>query len=183
MESLVPDWPGFQGLFLTRQEVVSQEFAAFMATKVLTPRRLWEAILLGVPSRRMTVVGGVQGTASQYVADPEGQVNAGDLEIEIEIARALAREPLARILIGDDEALGVYSRHLRPKLLAAVCQANDYFDITLGLEQKLAAAMRKMKSAKFERVLHPIFEEDEMTLIVVGGVLGGIAGYAQTFFY
>jgi hypothetical protein len=31
--------------------------------------------------------------------------------------------------------------------------------------------------------LHPIFEEDEMTLIVVGGVLGGIAGYAQTFFY
>jgi len=54
---------------------------------------------------------------------------------------------------------------------------------SLGLEQKLAAAMRKMKSAKFERVLHPIFEEDEMTLIVVGGVLGGIAGYAQTFFY
>jgi hypothetical protein len=33
--------------------------------------------------------------------------------------------------------------------------------------------MKKMKSAKFESVLHPIFEEDEMTLIVGGGVLCG----------
>jgi hypothetical protein len=45
---------------------------------------------------------------------------------------------------------------------------------TLGLEQKLAAVMRKMQSAKFESVLHPIFEKVEMTLIVGGGVLCGI---------
>ena len=43
--------------------------------------------------------------------------------------------------------------------------------------------MRAMPSAKFERVLHPIFEEDELTLILVGAVLGGLAGYGQTFFY
>ncbi len=37
--------------------------------------------------------------------------------------------------------------------------------------------MKKMKSAKFESVLHPIFEEDEMTLIVGGGVLCGTSAW------
>ena len=32
---------------------------------------------------------------------------------------------------------------------------------------------------EFEKVLHPIFEEDEMTLIIAGGVLGAVAGYIQ----
>jgi hypothetical protein len=40
-----------------------------------------------------------------------------------------------------------------------------------------------MQSAEFEKVLHPIFQEDELTLIIVGAVLGGLAGWGQTFFY
>jgi hypothetical protein len=36
-----------------------------------------------------------------------------------------------------------------------------------------------MTSAKFERVLHPIFEEDELTLILAGGFLGFAAGLIQ----
>lgn len=36
--------------------------------------------------------------------------------------------------------------------------------------------------AEFEQVLHPIFQEDELTLILVGGVLGLIVGYLQAIF-
>ena len=36
-----------------------------------------------------------------------------------------------------------------------------------------------MSPAKFERVLHPIFEEDEMTLILAGAALGFAAGLIQ----
>jgi hypothetical protein len=36
-----------------------------------------------------------------------------------------------------------------------------------------------MTSRKFERVLHPIFEEDELTLIIAGAVLGFLAGLIQ----
>ena len=36
-----------------------------------------------------------------------------------------------------------------------------------------------MSPAKFERVLHPIFEQDELTLIIAGGVLGFLAGLIQ----
>jgi hypothetical protein len=39
--------------------------------------------------------------------------------------------------------------------------------------------MERMTSAKFERVLHPIFEEDELTLILAGGFLGFLAGLIQ----
>eukprot|EP01083_Nonionella_stella_P030757 84255_1 len=36
-----------------------------------------------------------------------------------------------------------------------------------------------MSSAQFERVLHPIFEEDELTLILAGAALGFAAGLVQ----
>jgi len=39
--------------------------------------------------------------------------------------------------------------------------------------------MEAMTPAKFERVLHPIFEEDELTLILAGAVLGFAAGLVQ----
>jgi hypothetical protein len=39
--------------------------------------------------------------------------------------------------------------------------------------------MEQMTSRKFERVLHPIFEEDELTLILAGAVLGFAAGLIQ----
>ena len=38
--------------------------------------------------------------------------------------------------------------------------------------------MRTLSSAEFERVLHPVFEEDELTLILIGTGLGGLAGFA-----
>ena len=56
---------------------------------------------------------------------------------------------------------------------------HDYVDQTLGLEDTLRTRMQAMTSEKFERVLHPIFEEDELTLIIAGGILGFLAGLVQ----
>ena len=39
-----------------------------------------------------------------------------------------------------------------------------------------------MPARDFERLLHPIFEEDEFTLIAVGGLLGVAAAWAQLAF-
>jgi hypothetical protein len=52
-------------------------------------------------------------------------------------------------------------------------------DSKLRLESTLKSSMERMSSKQFERVLHPIFEEDEMTLIVAGAVLGFLAGLVQ----
>lgn len=52
----------------------------------------------------------------------------------------------------------------------------------LEIEQTLSVRMSAMTSVQFERVLHPIFEEDELTLILAGGGLGFLAGFIQQLF-
>ena len=52
-------------------------------------------------------------------------------------------------------------------------------DESLQLKQTMVQEMGRLSSAEFERVLHPVFEEDEWTLILVGGALGAVAGAAQ----
>mmetsp|Transcript_49654 Transcript_49654/g.97112 ORF Transcript_49654/g.97112 Transcript_49654/m.97112 type:complete len:97 (+) Transcript_49654:2-292(+) len=42
--------------------------------------------------------------------------------------------------------------------------------------------MEGMTSLQFERVLHPIFEEDELKLVIAGAALGFGAGYIQQMF-
>ena len=52
----------------------------------------------------------------------------------------------------------------------------------MGISQyslKLKKNLRRLTPQEFERVLHPVFEEDELTLIVVGAVLGLAVGWAQ----
>jgi hypothetical protein len=45
-----------------------------------------------------------------------------------------------------------------------------------------APLLPALLQAEFEKVLHPIFEEDELTLVLVGGVLGLVVGYLQAAF-
>lgn len=41
--------------------------------------------------------------------------------------------------------------------------------------------MNLLSPAEFQQVLRPIFQEDEFTLILAGGVLGGLAGLLQWY--
>merc|ERR1711907_312051 len=56
---------------------------------------------------------------------------------------------------------------------------HGYADKALGLCENIEAKLSTMPAKEFERVLHPIFEEDEMTLIIAGAVLGALAGAVQ----
>ena len=38
-----------------------------------------------------------------------------------------------------------------------------------------------LSSAEFERLLHPVFEEDEFKLIIIGGLLGVAVGFGQYY--
>lgn len=57
----------------------------------------------------------------------------------------------------------------------------DYTTEALDLENTMRRKMQGLNSEEFEGVLHPAFEEDEMLLILVGGVLGAIVGVIQMF--
>ena len=58
----------------------------------------------------------------------------------------------------------------------------DYVAGALDVAGSVGAALEALPGARFERVLHPVFEEDEWKLIAVGGLLGLWVGIFQAVF-
>ena len=59
-------------------------------------------------------------------------------------------------------------------------QIHRYVSEQLDIEKTLARRLKTLSPKEFEDLLHPVFQEDEITLIATGGVLGMIAGGLQT---
>ena len=68
---------------------------------------------------------------------------------------------------------------LMPNLLYTMEPAFAYMDSAMAVETELRESMLLLTPTEFDGVLHPVFQEDEMKLIVVGGVLGAGAGAIQ----
>lgn len=150
----------FQGLFLTRQYEVSAEFADFLHQKVLTPDAIWREILYG--SRK---------DAFRKLLDQHILEFSGDFASRNILSRAGANgKPIKEIVAAN---IMEFLEQQHPKL-------HEYMDTSLDLETTMRDKMRLMSSAEFEGVLHPIFQEDEMTLICTGAVLGLIVGFLQS---
>eukprot|EP00581_Thalassiosira_minuscula_P008212 CAMPEP_0183709194 /NCGR_PEP_ID=MMETSP0737-20130205/5284_1 /TAXON_ID=385413 /ORGANISM="Thalassiosira miniscula, Strain CCMP1093" /LENGTH=608 /DNA_ID=CAMNT_0025937221 /DNA_START=142 /DNA_END=1968 /DNA_ORIENTATION=+ len=148
-----------QGQFLRRQKEVAKEFSEFFANNVLSSKKLWGSILndpstsssfdLLFANRLKKFVYVLAGGAAGVLHPPPGGI------FDNIASRAIQKLP----------------NHLHV--------LHPYVDATLGLQGTLRTQMERMTSAKFERVLHPIFEEDELTLILAGGFLGFLAGLIQ----
>lgn len=143
------------GLFLQRQKEVSQEFASFVTQNLLTPDKLWNALSTGPRCSRL----------------------------ESLIKEELKRE-LVFFLPGlSDGDWSLFANKVLKALPRSAKCTHDYMQKELRLEETIRAEMLKMKSAEFERVLHPIFAADELTLILVGSLLGLLSGALQVPFY
>jgi hypothetical protein len=59
-------------------------------------------------------------------------------------------------------------------------EVHNYVTTQLDIERTLASGLKLLSPTDFEDLLHPVFQEDEITLIATGGVLGFVAGLAQT---
>lgn len=60
--------------------------------------------------------------------------------------------------------------------------AGKYVGKVTQLEKKNCLALQKMPPDEFENLLHPIFQEDEWILVLLGGVLGVLVGMGQIYF-
>ena len=150
-----------QGCFLRRQPEVARDFARFFATRVLTAKKLLHAALFSPggaatfrPHLRQRVQTFIRGT--ERISGVPSLASANTALLDSVTSNVALELPAA---LPD----GLYA----------------YADSALGLEAALGDAMAAMPSRDFERLLHPIFEEDEFTLIAVGGVLGVLAAWGQ----
>jgi len=58
-------------------------------------------------------------------------------------------------------------------------EIHSYLSRELDISTTLATRLKLLTPTKFENLLHPVFQEDELILIVVGGILGALAGLVQ----
>ncbi|KAL3778163.1 hypothetical protein ACHAWO_007000 [Cyclotella atomus] len=142
---------------------VSETFARVNCVEILHTKAIWETILTGPLSANFyamlrahsivfteKLVGGMKPFAITAMGSQKFA------EMKEEIASKIA------------ENLPVIMPH-----------SYQYTTDALDMENTIREKMQQLSYAEFEGVLHPAFEEDEILLIFVGGVLGALAGAVQ----
>ena len=157
----------------------------------------WIAIkLLFEPAEPVTfgpiVLQGLFESRQPEVSDEFGTFMANRVVSSHQLLRAMASG-------GDDSKLYAFLRRQLPwpiptRVLSAAVEAvrdcaahpeshpalHTYMTDRLDVEETLSSRLKLLSPMDFEDLLHPVFQEDEVTLITVGGVLGAVAGLAQT---
>jgi len=93
-------------------------------------------------------------------------------------------EPLALAAMGSEKFLQMkedIARKVMENIPSVIDASYQYTQDALDMEATIREKMKALPPDEFEGVLHPAFEEDEIQLILLGGVLGAIVGVIQLF--
>ncbi|GKY91244.1 hypothetical protein MPSEU_000097000 [Mayamaea pseudoterrestris] len=154
-----------QGIFLKRQKEVSAIFARVVITEIMHVKAIWEAILTGPLS-------------SNFFA----MLRAHTLVFTDRLIAEI--QPLAVAGLGADTFAQMkedIAQKVIDSLPSIIDNSYGYTQEALDMENTIRTKMQELEAPEFEGVLHPAFEEDEIQLIALGGILGAIVGYLQTF--
>lgn len=153
----------YQGLFPKRQAEIARDYGQVSGEELLTPRNLIEFVMKGESGARITEL--VTRTITTRVDDEWNKVKAMiPIAVTDEQRGRIKASILARLMAAAPEVQPRLEEHLAGKL---------------GVAETVETRLATLSKPAFERVLRGIFEEDELTLIVVGGVLGGLVGVLQ----
>lgn len=152
-----------QGLFIKRQMDVAEEYAQIVSSQILTSKAIFEKMLTGPSADQLLhiiqihikeAVDSVAGVSKAFF-----QVTQGTRRY-ISIKRRLA----ARFV---DE------------LPRSIKYTFDYAEEALDIHNTLANRMKALSPVEFISFLRPVFQEDEWKLILLGAILGFMAGLLQ----
>jgi len=152
-----------QGLFLTRQKEVSALYAKMVAAKVIPAEVLMQSLVAGPSAEKMYQL------VDKHVANSMEE-------------QAAFYKPMFLLSIGAetwvDFRTGICTE-FRQRLPLLLERITKYTQETLQLEDTIRDRMEKLSAPEFERLLHAVFEQDEVKLILVGAILGALVGFAQ----
>lgn len=152
-----------QGLFLKRQPEVAVTWSELVTREVLTLRHLVEAMLTGPRSDRTR-------TLIRRHVKPLVDLALGPL-------RGLAQAAVGfRGFAALKEAVGETAIEVS---LEPFEDRGFVLDRASAVASDLAERMRNMPPGDFQDLLRPCFQEDEIKLVLLGGALGLLAGWAQ----
>lgn len=155
-----------QGLFLKRQTEVAGVWCHLVTREIVTIRQIIEAMLTGPLSEntRDLIKRHIQPVADDAIG---------------------AMRPAAELAVGGD-GMNEIRRSIGEKAVAVSMEPFKHWgfneDRAAVLEQLLRERMEGLPPSEFQDLLRPCFQEDEWKLIVMGGVLGLLAGLGQLVF-
>jgi uncharacterized membrane protein YheB (UPF0754 family) len=154
-----------QGIFLKRQKEVSETFARIVCVEILHIRAIWE-----------DVFGGPLSVNFYAMLRAHSLVFIEKLIAEI--------KPIAIAAMGASK-FGQMKEAMAQKVMEHlpefIDRSYEYSQTALDMEREIREKMTVLPTKEFEGVLHPAFEEDELTLILLGGALGALVGVLQLF--
>jgi uncharacterized membrane protein YheB (UPF0754 family) len=153
------------GIFLKRQKEVSAIFARVVCTEILHIKAIWTAIFTGRLSKNFFAM-----------------LRAHTLVFTDKLVAEI--EPLAIAAMGSEQFLRMkedIAQKVIEKIPSVIDNSYEYTQEALNMEGTIREKMSELPSSEFEGVLHPAFEEDEIQLIALGGVLGAIVGVIQLY--
>lgn len=151
------------GLFLKRQDEVSEAFCKIVTEEILTVDQVANAMLTGPHAARTRAI--IQKHFENLVDEAAGIIKP---------LTQLAMGPKGFADIKDDtgyKAIDLSSELLKDPLF----NQERAKAVQIIMEER----MRKLPSEDFQNLLRPCFQEDELKLIVIGGILGALAGLTQ----
>lgn len=155
----------YQGLFAKRQKDIAKDYGETAESEILTPDILINTIMQGEKSSELTAQ--ILETVTERI---KGEVGKFKAMIPIEITDAMF-----------DKAQEIVTRRLMEKMPEALPELKEYLAEKMDVRHTVEDKLGNMPKDDFERVLRGIFEEDELTLIIVGGLLGGAVGFLQGY--
>jgi uncharacterized membrane protein YheB (UPF0754 family) len=152
----------YQGMVPRRQKEISKLFGEQAAEEILRPDYLVAKLLTGESGDRII------------------QLISNKIDAVIDSRMGLLK-PMGVLLVGDKFRL-VKEKIVRRAVSSFSEIAGElqyYIKTAIGVSEMLEIKLTGLPKSMFEEILRGLFKEDEMLLIMYGGVLGAIIGFIQ----
>ena len=154
------------GLFLKRQDEVSESFCSIITEEILTVELIVQAMLTGKEAPRTRAI--IQRHFEELVDEAVGLI-----------------KPLTQAAMGPKSFADLKQDTGQKAIdLSAQTLKDPLFNRQRALVVKeiMSERMKQLPSEEFQDLLRPCFQEDEIKLIIIGGILGALAGVGQLAF-
>jgi len=151
-----------QGLFIKRQKQVAAEYAKIVSARVLNTTNIFHNILYGKRNAKLVTL---------ITFRIETIMNRITQNFRF-LLDTFAKE---RYAIAKNIADYYFIDHFP----VIIHQISPYAESALDLENTFKEKMSSLTPAEFQGFLRPVFQEDELKLILIGALLGVIAGIVQ----
>ncbi|MEL6822243.1 MAG: hypothetical protein AAFP70_10810 [Calditrichota bacterium] len=152
-----------QGLFLKRQKAVAAQWCDIVARNVITVRNIINDMLNGKKSERTHLI------VRRHIRDVVDRAVGVTKPI---VQFTVGLKEFARI----KESASETAIHITSEVLEDPTFNEERAAI---IKELLEERMIALSPEEFQYLLRPAFEEEELKLIIVGAILGALAGFAQ----